>query len=146
MTRSTTSKEFELEEEPAAVRDAYGRNPFGQGCLLVRRLVQRNVPFVEVTLSAADESMVLDWDPHQKNFEAVEKLSNVLDPAWAKLMTDLRTRGLFDSTLIVWMGQFGRTPRSTRTPATTTPPTRGRQFWPAGSGAARRSATPGPTG
>ena len=111
MMRSATAKAFELEDEPAAVRDAYGRNPFGQGCLLARRLVEKGVPFIEVTLSAADGSMAFGWDTHQKNFDAVEKLSQVLDPAWSTLMTDLRSRGLLDSTLIVWMGEFGRTPK-----------------------------------
>ena len=111
MMRSPAAKAFELDDEPAEVRDAYGRNPFGQGCLLARRLVEKGVPFVEVTLSAADGSMAFGWDTHQKNFDAVQKLSQVLDPAWATLMTDLRTRGLLDSTLIVWMGEFGRTPK-----------------------------------
>jgi hypothetical protein len=111
MMRSPAARAFELEDEPAAIRDAYGRNAFGQGCLLARRLVEKGVPFVEVTLSAADGSMAFGWDTHQKNFDAVEKLSKVLDPAWSTLMTDLRSRGLLDSTLIVWMGEFGRTPK-----------------------------------
>jgi Protein of unknown function (DUF1501) len=111
MMRSAAAKAFELEDEPAALRDAYGRNHFGQGCLLARRLVEKGVPFVEVTLSAADGSMSFGWDTHQKNFDAVQKLSQVLDPAWSTLMTDLRSRGLLDSTLIVWMGEFGRTPK-----------------------------------
>ena len=51
------------------------------------------------------------WDTHQQNFEAVKKLSEVLDPAWATLISDLRSHGLLDSTLIVWMGEFGRTPK-----------------------------------
>ena len=54
MMRSSAAKAFDLDEEPAAVHDAYGRNPFGQGCLLARRLVERGVPFVEVTLSSVD--------------------------------------------------------------------------------------------
>ena len=111
MMRSPAVKAFELDEEPAALRDAYGRNGFGQGCLLARRLVERGVPFVEVTLSAADGSMAFGWDTHQKNFDAVAKLCGTLDPAWSTLMTDLRSRGLLDSTLIVWMGEFGRTPK-----------------------------------
>jgi len=94
-----------------AVQDAYGRNPFGQGCLLARRLVERGVPFVEVTLSSVDGTMPLGWDTHAQNFDAVTKLSGVLDAGWSTLMTDLRTRGLLDSTLIVWMGEFGRTPK-----------------------------------
>jgi uncharacterized protein (DUF1501 family) len=115
MMRSSAAKAFEIEEEPAAVHDAYGRNPFGQGCLLARRLVERGVPFVEVTLSGADGSMVLGWDTHQQNFETVERLCGVLDAGWSTLMTDLRTRGLLDSTLIVWMGEFGRTPKINET-------------------------------
>jgi Protein of unknown function (DUF1501) len=111
LMRSSAAKAFELEEESAAVRDAYGRTAFGQGCLLARRLVERGVPFVEVSLSAADGAMAAGWDTHQQNFEAVKKLSEVLDPAWAALMEDLRGRGLLDSTLIVWMGEFGRTPK-----------------------------------
>ena len=79
--RSAAAKAFELEEEPAAVRDAYGRTAFGQGCLLARRLVERGVPFVEVTLSSADGGNALGWDTHEQNFDAVKKLSAVLDPA-----------------------------------------------------------------
>jgi len=111
LMRSAAAKAFELEEEKAATRDAYGRTAFGQGCLLARRLVERGVPFVEVTLSSADGTMGLGWDTHQQNFDTVKRLSTVLDPAWSALMDDLRTRGLLDSTLIVWMGEFGRTPK-----------------------------------
>ena len=57
----------------------------------------------------------LGWDTHAQNFDAVEKLCNVLDAGWATLMNDLRTRGLLDSTLIVWMGEFGRTPKINET-------------------------------
>jgi hypothetical protein len=111
MMRSSAAKAFDLDEEPAPLQDAYGRNPFGQGCLLARRLVERGVPFVEVTLSSVDGTMAFGWDTHQQNFEAVEKLSGVLDAGWSTLMTDLRSRGLLDQTLIVWMGEFGRTPK-----------------------------------
>jgi hypothetical protein len=111
LMRSVAAKAFELDEEPSTVRDAYGRTSFGQGCLLARRLVERGVPFVEIALSAAEGGMGLGWDTHQQNFEAVKRLSEVLDPAWSALMDDLRTRGRLDSTLIVWMGEFGRTPK-----------------------------------
>jgi hypothetical protein len=112
MMRSSAAKALELDEEPAALQDAYGRNPFGQGCLLARRLVERGVPFVEVTLSSVDgNNNGLGWDTHAQNFEAVERLSGVLDAGWATLMTDLRSRGLLEHTLIVWMGEFGRTPK-----------------------------------
>ena len=69
MMRSSAAKAFELDEEPAAVQDAYGRNPFGQGCLLARRLVERGVPFVEVTLSSVDGNNGLGWDTHAQNFD-----------------------------------------------------------------------------
>jgi uncharacterized protein (DUF1501 family) len=111
LMHSAAAKAFDLEDEPAAVRDAYGRTAFGQGCLLARRLVERGVPFVEVSLSSSEGGMAAGWDTHQQNFEAVKKLSEVLDPAWATLMNDLRSHGLLESTLIVWMGEFGRTPK-----------------------------------
>jgi hypothetical protein len=111
LMHSAASKAFDLEEEAPKVRDAYGRTAFGQGCLLARRLVERGVPFVEVSLSSAEGAMGAGWDTHTQNFEIVKKLSEVLDPAWAALMDDLRRLGLLDSTLIVWMGEFGRTPK-----------------------------------
>jgi hypothetical protein len=115
MMRSSAAKAFDLDQEPAALQDAYGRNPFGQGCLLARRLVERGVPFVEVTLSSADGTNGLGWDTHAQNFQTLEGLCRVLDGAWSTLMTDLRSRGLLDSTLIVWMGEFGRTPKINET-------------------------------
>jgi hypothetical protein len=111
MMRSTAAKAFDLSDEPAKLRDAYGRNLFGQGCLLARRLVERGVPFVEVTLAGVAGAPGPGWDTHQNNFDAVKALSGVLDPAWATLMEDLKDKGLLDTTLIVWMGEFGRTPR-----------------------------------
>jgi uncharacterized protein (DUF1501 family) len=105
---TTAGRALNVEEEPAAVRDAYGRNRFGQGCLLARRLVERGVPFVEVTLGGQSG---IDWDTHSNNFETVRNLSGVLDAAWAALLTDLGERGLLQRTLVVWMGEFGRTPR-----------------------------------
>jgi hypothetical protein len=109
LMRTAASKAFHLDQESPALRDAYGRNLFGQGCLLARRLVERGVPFVEVTLG--DANGTAGWDTHQQNFDIVQRLSQVLDPAWATLMEDLRSRGLLDTTLIVWMGEFGRTPQ-----------------------------------
>ncbi|MFO0864709.1 MAG: DUF1501 domain-containing protein [Gemmataceae bacterium] len=93
---------FDLSRESASLRDRYGRNAFGQGCLMARRLVERGTPFIEVNLGG--------WDTHDNNFEQVQTLSNTLDPAWGTLMADLAERGLLDDTLIVWMGEFGRTP------------------------------------
>jgi hypothetical protein len=108
LMRSAAAKAFDLDEEPAAVRDAYGRNRFGQGCLLARRLVERGVPFVEVTLGGDNG---LGWDTHADNFNGVKTLSGTLDSAWATMTSELKSRGLLDSTLIVWMGEFGRTPK-----------------------------------
>jgi hypothetical protein len=110
LMRTAASKAFNLNEEKAAIRDAYGRNLFGQGCLLARRLVERGVPFVEVTLGGVNGG-AFGWDTHIDNFNNVKNLSGVLDPAWGTLMADLKSRGLLDSTLIVWMGEFGRTPK-----------------------------------
>jgi hypothetical protein len=110
LMRSSAARAFNLDSEPASLRDRYGRNLFGQGCLLARRLVEHGVPFVEVSLGAL-ENLSLGWDTHLSNFDSVRRLSEILDPAWATLMDDLRGRGLLDSTLIVWMGEFGRTPR-----------------------------------
>jgi uncharacterized protein (DUF1501 family) len=102
LQRQAAARAFDLSREPDRLRERYGRSLFGQGCLLARRLVERGVPFVEVTLGG--------WDTHQDNFEQVKALCDVLDPAWAALLDDLAQRGLLDSTLVVWMGEFGRTP------------------------------------
>jgi hypothetical protein len=103
MMKSKEAKAFDLSQEPAVMRSAYGDNRFGQGCLLARRLVETGVPFVEVVLGG--------WDTHQNNFERVRDLSRQVDPAISTLATDLKDRGLLDSTLVIWMGDFGRTPR-----------------------------------
>jgi hypothetical protein len=110
LMRTSARTAFNLTEEPAAVRDSYGRNLFGQGCLLARRLVERHVPFVEVTLGYLPQNPI-GWDTHGQNFQNVQRLSEILDPAWGSLMDDLRQRGLMDTTTIIWMGEFGRTPR-----------------------------------
>src|SRR5262245_15188309 len=117
LLRSEAAKAFDLESEPAALRDAYGRNQFGQGCLLARRLVERGVPFVEVTLGGVngEAAAPFAWDGHTQIFDSVRSLSGTLNAGWGTLMNDLRQRGLLDSTLIVWMGEFGRTPRINQT-------------------------------
>jgi hypothetical protein len=76
---SAAASAFDVEKEPAALRDRYGRNLFGQGCLLALRLIERGFPFVEVTLNGVGAS----WDTHRDNFESVRRLNGVLDPAWA---------------------------------------------------------------
>jgi hypothetical protein len=105
MMRPEVRAAFNLADEPDEVRSRYGTGLFGQGCLLARRLVERGVPFVEVALGDG-----LGWDTHQDNFNLVKELSAQLDAGWGTLMSELKERGLLDSTTIVWMGEFGRTP------------------------------------
>ena len=103
LMRDEGTRAFDITRESQATRTRYGANRFGEGCLLARRLIEAGVSFVEVTLGG--------WDTHQNNFERVRQLSGQLDPAMSALITDLRDRSLLDSTLVVWMGDFGRTPR-----------------------------------
>ncbi len=103
MILSSQMKAFELDEEPSKVREAYGDSKFGLGCLLARRLVEAGVPSIEVTLGG--------WDTHFDNFPRVKELAGQVDQPLASLITDLKQRGLLDSTLVIWMGEFGRTPR-----------------------------------
>jgi hypothetical protein len=110
LMRTAASKAFDLDEEKDALRDAYGRNLFGQGCLLARRLIERGVPFVEVTHSGSSNQGI-GWDTHLNNHDLVRQNCATLDPAWATLLTDLKQRGLLETTTIVWMGEFGRTPQ-----------------------------------
>ncbi len=103
MILSPNMKAFNLDDEPEPLRDAYGRTPFGQGCLLARRLVQAGVTFIEVRSNG--------WDTHQQNHEKVGELAKQVDPGFATLVTDLKQRGMLNQTLVVWMGEFGRTPK-----------------------------------
>ena len=103
LMKSKEAKAFDLSLEPSASRAKYGSGRFADGCLLARRLVEVGVPFVEVTLGG--------WDTHQNNFDRVKQLSGQVDPAMSALITDLKERGLLDTTLVIWMGEFGRTPR-----------------------------------
>ena len=103
MMRSPRLKAFDIAEEPDAVKTAYGDTNFGKGCLMARRLVESGVKFVEVVLDG--------WDTHQNNFDRVGKQAAIYDPAMATLIKELAQRSLLDSTLIIWMGEFGRTPK-----------------------------------
>ncbi len=113
LMKSDAAKAFDLSQEPDRVREKYGRGRFGQGCLMARRLIERGVSVVEVSLSRS-KTGVLSWDTHVDNFTTVAKLSAELDAGWASLMEDLRSRGLLESTTILWLGEFGRTPRINR--------------------------------
>ncbi len=95
---------FRVDSEPAAVREQYGENAFGRGCLMARRLVEAGVAFVEVDLGG--------WDNHQGIFPTLQtQLLPTLDRGLSALVADLVQRGLWEDTAVVWMGEFGRTPR-----------------------------------
>ena len=101
---SDQMKAFKVDEEPTEMKEKYGTNGFGQGCLLARRLVEAGVPFVEVDLGG--------WDLHQNVHATLAdtKLPQ-LDQAMGALVEDLADRGLIEDTVVMWMGEFGRTPR-----------------------------------
>ncbi len=96
-------KAFDLSEETDEMREKYGRNRFGQSCLLARRLVERGVPFITVNSGG--------WDTHRDNFAAMKRLLPPLDQGFAALLEDLDQKGLLDSTIVTWFGEFGRTPK-----------------------------------
>jgi Protein of unknown function (DUF1501) len=103
---------FNLETESPRVRDRYGRTKFGQSCLLARRLVEAGVSLVRVNWSrVAGAPNNGHWDTHAKNSESMKTLMPILDRAYTALLKDLCDRGLLDSTLVIWTGEFGRTPK-----------------------------------
>lgn len=103
MILSPSMGAFDLETEPESLRDLYGAGDFASGCMLARRLVERGVTFVEVVSRG--------WDTHQDTFERTRNLTGQIDQPLAGLVTDLKQRGMLEKTLVVWMGEFGRTPR-----------------------------------
>ncbi len=102
MMKSEELKAFDLAAEPDALREKYGRDKFGQGCLLARRLVEHGIRFVEVTFG--------NWDTHNANFTRVPELCDELDTALSTLLSDLEQRGMLKETLVVLATEFGRTP------------------------------------
>ena len=96
-------KVFDLSQEKAEVREAYGRNTFGQSCLCARRLVEQGVPYVTINYKG--------WDTHKKHFETMRQKLPEMDKAMATLLKDLSDRGLLDSTIVWWSGEFGRGPK-----------------------------------
>jgi uncharacterized protein (DUF1501 family) len=102
LMHSAKAKAFNIEDEPSSAKEAYGRGRFAQGCLLARRLIEAGVPFVEVSLGG--------WDTHGGAATPVKNLSGQIDPPWAALIKDLKERGLLETTLVIWMGEFGRSP------------------------------------
>jgi len=96
-------KTFDLSSEPQSLQNQYGSSNFGKGCLLARRLIEAGVTFVEVSLG--------NWDTHDDNFNRVKTLSQQCDPGFAALIADLKQRGRLEKTLVLWIGEFGRTPK-----------------------------------
>ena len=108
LTSAQTRRAFDLNSEPTSLRDRYGKTPFGQGCLLARRLVESGVRLVTVNWERDDAY----WDTHADNFNKHKKLLMPnLDRGFSTLLDDLESRGLMDETLIVWLAEFGRTPK-----------------------------------
>jgi uncharacterized protein (DUF1501 family) len=109
LTSSAAQAAFSLRNEPDELRDRYGRTPFGQACMLARRLVESGVSFVTVNDRGQGQ---LGWDTHQQNFPTIKNtLAPPLDQGVSTLIADLDERGLLDSTLVIMMGEFGRTPK-----------------------------------
>jgi uncharacterized protein (DUF1501 family) len=114
ITSPAAKRAFDLDQEPDRVREAYGRNPLGQSCLLARRLIEAGVHFVTVTDGG--------WDTHQNNFRSLkDRLLPRLDRGYSALLQDLHERGMLHDTLVVWFGDFGRTPKIN--------PSAGRDHW-----------------
>ena len=104
ITSPAAKKAFDLKQENDKVREEYGKNYFGQSCLLARRLVEAGVRCVAIQYGG--------WDTHTDNFNALKNgLLPPMDTGYAALLNDLKLRGMLDTTLVVWMGEFGRTPR-----------------------------------
>ena len=103
MILSPRMEAFDLSEESDKMRDAYGRTRFGAGCLLARRLVESGVTFVEVNQEG--------WDTHDDNFTKVAATMRRSTSRWHSSLPILKQRGMLERTLVIWMGEFGRTPR-----------------------------------
>lgn len=100
------AKVFDLNQESAEMRERYGRNILGQSCLIARRLVEAGVPYITINAQG--------WDTHKRHFETMRSKAAEMDRATTALITDLHEKGLLDSTIIWWTGEFGRTPKVDR--------------------------------
>lgn len=94
---------FDLKREDDKVRDRYGRNTFGQSCLMARRLVQAGIPYVTINSKG--------WDTHKQHFQTMQRRLPEMDQGFSALLEDLAAQGLLDSTVVWWCGEFGRTPK-----------------------------------
>ena len=122
LTSDRVAKAFEIQREEAAVRDRYGRNKFGQSLLLSRRLIEAGVPIVQAAMG-----IVQTWDTHVDNWGRLKgTLLPQLDQGLAALMDDLAGSGLLEQTMVIVMGEFGRTPRISTLPGQSVP---GRDHW-----------------
>jgi hypothetical protein len=118
VTSAELRRAFDLSREPAKIRERYGRHSWGQSHLLARRLVESGVRFVTTVNGRS-----IIWDTHEDNFNRLKtKLVPPMEQAFTALLDDLSERGLLESTLVVWMGDFGRTPRINKKA--------GRDHWP----------------
>jgi uncharacterized protein (DUF1501 family) len=96
-------KIFDLKQEKDELRERYGRNTFGQSCLMARRLVENGVPYITINYKG--------WDTHKQHFQTMQRRLPEMDRGMSALLQDLSDRGLLDSTIVWWSGEFGRTPR-----------------------------------
>ncbi len=118
ITTPAAQKAFDIDSEPDALREAYGRNSFGQRALLARRLVEAGVPFVTINDGG--------WDHHSNLFDALRKRLPTWDQTVAALISDLDSRGLLETTMVIALGEFGRTPKISTLAGETKP---GRDHW-----------------
>jgi uncharacterized protein (DUF1501 family) len=119
LTSSETQRAFDIQAEDPRLRDRYGRTPYGQSVLMARRLVEAGVRFVTVYYSPG----IVGWDTHQDNFKLLrERLLPATEQTVPTLIEDLESRGLLDETMVVWTGEFGRTPKINKDA--------GRDHWP----------------
>lgn len=123
---------FDLTQEPDELRERYGRNPHGQSVLQARRLIERGVPLVTVFWpNDGIKNVSVYWDTHSRNFvDLKERLMPVADRAFSALLDDLAARDLLDETLVIWTGEFGRTPRVGQRNSDAGAGRDGRDHWP----------------
>jgi hypothetical protein len=106
--QAEAAEAFDISREPESLREAYGKTNFGQSCLLARRLCEHGVRFVQLMYLSKDNNQ--PWDTHSNNDDGHRKLCKDADQATTALLTDLKQRGLLEDTLVIWGGEFGRTP------------------------------------